>query len=221
MACGVFLGWPTRQVGRQLAVGCTLFLGACLAVTDEQIRGTDRQEFLPSGRVRLEGETKKPEFLEGGEFVSSFEGGYQQNDGEFDVSVGEAKCRSSIGYAAWAPSFEYNSVRLEGFLGLSFGEIEVVSPGNDSRQNDVGAYTGFGLRYRQLGIVEPYARLSRGESFEWSISRFEIGFEFRPMSKVGVECAYALQTNRIEPENTDGGARIETDGLHIGLVLRF
>jgi len=196
-------------------------LGACSAVTDEQIRGTDREEFLPSGRVRYESERSKPAGLQGGEVASTFEGGYQRLEGEFGQGLGEAEYRSSIAYAAWAPNMEYQGVFLEGLAGLSFGEIDVASPGNESRHNGAGAYIGFGARYRQLGIVEPYARWSQGGSSEWSISRFEVGFEIRPLSEVGIECAYALQTNRIEPEDTDGGARIETDGLHLGLVLHF
>lgn len=210
-----------RRPAGALAAACLALLGACSAIPDEQIRGTDREGFLPSGRVRHEGERSKPQGLQGWEVASNFEGGYQRVAGEFRQSGGEADYRAAIGYAAWAPNMEYEGVQIDGFAGLAYGDIDVTAPGNDSRQDDVGPYLGFGARYRRLGIVEPYLRWSQGGSAEWSISRFEAGFELRPMQQVGIECAYALQMSRIESENADGGARIETDGLHVGVVLRF
>lgn len=215
------LRWKAKPANVVLASACAAMLGACSAVTDEQIRGSEREAFLPSGRVRYEGGRSTPESLKGWELETCFEAGYHRVEGDFAQNAGEAEYSSSMSYAAFAPNMEYEGVQIDAFAGLSYGEIDVTAPGNDSRQEAVGTYVGLGTRYRCIGMLEPYARWSHGGGAEWSISRVELGFELRPMEEIGVECAYAMQTHRIEPGGSDGGARIETEGLHLGLVLRF
>lgn len=204
-----------------------LLLSSCALTPDEQIRGTDREAFLPSVRVRSAlGAVSKAEAEVGEQewkVASEWEAGYERVDGEFAQASGATKYHSRLAHVAFAPRLEMESTRLaaEGFAGLAYGDIDVTAPTNDSKQNDVGSYIGIGLRYRGLGVVEPYARVTNASSVEWSIGVVEVGFEAKPAEFLGIEVAYASQTSRIETENSDGGARIETDGLRIGMVLRF
>ena len=215
-----------RNNGCWLSVFC-LLVSSCVVAPDEQIRGTDREAFFPSVRVRSAlGEGAKPESKPGerwGTVVSEWEAGYERVDGEFAHASGTAKYHTRLTHVAFAPRWEMESTGLavEGFAGLAYGDIDVTAPTNDSKQNDVGGYIGIGLRYTGLGVVEPYARVTNASSFEWSIGVFEVGIEAKPAEFLGIEVAYANQTSRIESENSDGGARIESDGLRVGMVFRF
>lgn len=203
-----------------------LLLAAC-AAPDIEYEGTDRQALLPSFRVRgpLQERVVPPEppgewF---GTVYSEWEVGAQALEGELPHSGGRTDYSTRLYYAAWSPRLDirHAPVVVEGSLGLAYCDLDFESASFTAREGDFGPYVGMAIRLCALDVLQPYARMAAGGGLDGGIGRSEVGFEVHPSETMGIELAYAVQSSTIAARAGVGVATIDSDGLHLGLVLRF
>lgn len=152
------------------------------------------------------------------------EAGVTHVEGDFAQPPTRPDYRATALHVAFAPEFTLRNVRVGPIAGLAYGDVEVESGANHAGQSGLGVALGLEASYRAWPFLAPYARYQENSGLEWSTGRFEVGVDLRASAAVGVQVAYARQTNRIDDVELFGvadGARIESEGLHLGLSLRF
>lgn len=207
-----------------LLVYLVLTLPAACSFGD-QFRGTDRSAFLPSMRAKWAWRNQPaPTRAERLAYVPMLEAGATNVAGDFAQPPTRPDYRATTLHVAFAPEFTLRNVRVGPIAGLAYGDVEVDSGSGHAGQSGLGLALGFEASYRAWSFLAPYARYQENSGLEWSTGRFEVGVDLRASAAVGVMVAYARQTNRIDDIELFGvgdGARIESEGLHVGLSLRF
>ncbi|MFT4513511.1 MAG: hypothetical protein ACI89X_001120 [Planctomycetota bacterium] len=204
-------------------------LVALLALTGcnfgNQFRGTDRGALMPSARVQWS--PRQRDSRKDGQRVqyrSTFEAGVTRVKGDFDQEGLRPDYEATLGHAVFAPELTWGGVRLSPRIGPAYGEIEVAEMSARASESGVGAMVGVEASWQGWSWCEPYVRYTDTRSIDWRVGRFEVGVDLRASDEVGFQIAYARQTSEIDDATLFGigdSARIETEGIHIGLSLRF
>lgn len=204
---------------------CICILGAALAgcTFDDDIRGTDRSALLPSARVRWAMcQPSAPSDPERVSYQSMLAASLTHVDGDFDRAGTRADYRVTNGHVAFAPEVSWRHVHVGPFAGLAYGDIEVESGAARGSADGLGGVVGIQASWRGWQPFEPYVRYAEAGDPKWKVARFEAGVDVRVFDQVGVQFAYARQTSHIEQLFTaTTGARIESEGVHVGMSLRF
>ena len=127
-------------------------------------------------------------------------------------------------YAGFAPEFYWHGLCAGPIVGLGYGEVEVETNVADAGEEGIGLMFGVDARWRDWSPFEPYVRYVESAGGDWRTGRFELGAELRATANVGLQLAWARQTSELDELGVfapGDSARIETEGLHLGLSLRF
>jgi hypothetical protein len=189
----------------------------------DAFRGTDRGATMPGARARwLVGDGSAPSDPDRVSYESTIEASFTHVDGDFTRAGTRADYRFGNGHLAFAPEVSWRRLCLCPIAGLAYGDIEVENGTARASAEGLGATLGIQASWRGWRSLEPYVRYVEAGDPEWHIARFEAGVEVGLCEQLGVQFAYARQTSRIdEVFSSNDGARIETEGLHLGLSLRF
>ena len=202
---------------------------ALLALTGctfgNHFRGTDRGALMPSARIQWS--PRQSDSRKDGppvQYRSTFEAGVTRVEGDFVQDGLRPDYMATLGHAVFAPELTWGGVRLSPRIGLALGEIEVAEMSARASESGVGAMVGVEASWQGWSWCEPYVRYTDTRSIDWRVGRFEVGVDLRASDEVGFQIAYARQTSEIVDATLFGigdSAHIETEGIHIGLSLRF
>lgn len=199
-----------------------------------QFRGTDRGALMPSARIQWspwQSDSRKdgPPV----QYRSTFEAGVTRVKGDFDQDGAPADLadvvdyEAALGHAVFAPQLTWRGVRLSPRIGPAYGEVEVEVAETSARVSEAGLGVMLGVEASWLGWswCEPYVRYTQTYGIEWAVDRFEAGVDLRVTDEIGFQIAYARQNSDVDEfvlfAYARDSARIETEGIHIGLSLRF
>ena len=197
--------------------------------TGVQYRGTDRGALMPAARARVALRRVEPPANERRvTYEPSLEGGFTVVDGEFTQDGERVDYQAMCGHVAFAPAITWRSARLQAMAGLGFNDL-CADAGSGIVEADGPALAlgreGAGGGWSPL---EPDVRSLGVHGVDTGVRRVEIGVDLRIQPAVGLQVAYARQT--AEAQDLDDvvfltsvveSLRVESEGLHIGLSLRF
>ncbi len=200
---------------------------ACVA--GEDLRGTDRGAFLPAARVRVVWPRNAvPPPAENVAYRTVLEAGLTHVDGELGGSGAGGDYTVTMGHVAYAPELSWRGVAVRALAGVGYDDVEVELAGVDVDADGPGFVAGVEACWRGWRVVEPYARYVGLGGIDTEVRRLELGIELRLTDHAGVQLAYARQIS--EADDFDelfastllfDSARIETEGVHVGLAVRF
>ena len=207
----------------------TAWMAALVALTGcsygEQFRGTDRSALMSSARVQWSGRERGPlEDTQRVRYRSTFEAGMTYTEGDFDQEGLRPDYAVSLGHAVFAPEFTYGGARLSPRVGPAYGDVEVTATNSGASETGLGVMFGVEGSWQGWSWCEPYVRYTNSNGFDWRVGRFEVGVDLRVTDEVGFQVAYGRQTSEIDEVSwflVGDSARIETEGVHLGLSLRF
>ncbi|MEO6596683.1 MAG: hypothetical protein ABIP94_18200 [Planctomycetota bacterium] len=192
---------------------------------DDQFRGTDRSAVLPSVRARLARDDGTPPAKPNRvHYQPTLEGAVSYGEGDFAQQSIRPEYEVFAGHVAFAPEFSWRGVRLSPIVGLAYGDVTVTSAMARASQNGLGVAFGVEAAWQGWSWFEPYVRYVDANGFDWRVARLEVGVGLRMCEVFGVQIAYARQTSEVHELSFFGAgdaARIETEGVHVGLSLRF
>jgi hypothetical protein len=205
---------------RRLALAALSALAACN--TGDPIRGSDNDAFVAGGRARFARREREAPVDPAREhrvrYRPTLEIGADYVAGDFPQTAADGEYRVSTAYGAFAPELAWRQLCFTPMVGVGYGDAVIRTPTLRSEAEDLGVYFGVEVSMRALEWMQPYARLATISSVELGLSQFEVGVDLRPMREVGVQVAYARRTTEIDLAND---SRIDSDGLYVGLSLRF
>jgi len=213
----------SRRVVRAAWLASLVALAGCQS--SEEFRGTDGSSLLTSARAQWVPRGRAPRD-DGGRFAyrTAYEAGVSHVEGDFEEAGLQPDYSATVGHVLFAPEFTWKGLRFGPRVGPAFGEVKVSSSDSRVREGGIGFMTGLEAGWQVTSFCEPYARYTRVEGLDWSAGRLELGVELRVTDQVGFEVAYGRQASRIDDvilTVEEEQARIETEGVHIGLSLRF
>lgn len=201
-----------------------MFAGAQVAcVGDDQISGRDRGVLMPSARAKWVWQDEPDAEFASLHYRPALEVGVAPVRGEFAIASRRGDYTTVVLHAAYAPEFSFEQFRLSPLAGMAFGDFDANVGLGDSGSSGLGVTIGAQAEWTGLTPLVPYCRYQYSSAFDWSAGRFEAGFELR-IATAGLQFAYARQLSRFEEVESrfqNESARIESDGLHFGLSLRF
>ncbi|MFY9342044.1 MAG: hypothetical protein WAT39_06125 [Planctomycetota bacterium] len=207
---------------------CLLCVALVACSSGQQIRGTDRGAVLPAVRATFALREPRQVPARGLAFEPAIEVGTEHVGGDF----GQGDYRADTFHLAFAPEFSWRDVCLQPLVGLAYAEVvadaplpvPLPAPGLRADDQDLGGTLGLAASWRGWSLAWPCVRFASTGGRDIRVGRFEVGVDLRATDVLGISVAYARQTSEVE---TVGrfigavGARIETEGLHLGLSLRF
>lgn len=206
---------------------CLLFSGLLLVTascgSNEPFRGNDYGALLAAARAHWR---LRPMRQDPARFASApgIEAGGSWVQGDFEQGATRPDYEFLTGHIAFAPELAWRNVDVMPLVGASLASLEVTNGGTRIDENGAGALFGIEASYRALPWLQPYARATRGVRPEWVVDRVEVGLDLRLNEAVGVQVGWARQTTRLDDGPFFGAfedADIRTDGVHVGLSLRF
>lgn len=203
------------------ACSCALLGSACS--WGDQFRGSDHGAWLPAVRASWAFDGgREPIDAERVTYRPTLQAGFTQIDGDVTAAGDRADYRVDIAQLVFAPEIRWRDVQVAPFVGAAYGDAEVHDATARITGRGLGVAAGVDLSYRGWQPLAPYLRYTEAGGPEWRAGRYEVGAEVRVHEHVGLQFAYARQISRIDELFLAGdGARIDSDGLHLGLVVRF
>lgn len=212
-------------VMRWAPLACVLgAVGACGST--ESYRGEDRDALMPAvvARVAL----RKPVAMTDPTrvtYMPTLEGSATRLDGDFAQDATQFDYRASSYHVAFAPEITWQHMRFSPLAGLAYSDVEVDAGAVHARKGEVGIPLGIGASWLAWNPVEPYGRYVRVVGPDAVIGRFELGIDLRVTAALGFQLAYARQTSEFTESFLlvipGDSVHVETEGLHLGLSLRF
>ncbi len=218
-----------RQVGCEEGLRCRSFpllLLAALAgcAYGDAFRGTDHGVVMPVIRARWSlrppRENTTPNLVS---FSPMLESAVTHVEGDL-AQQPRLEYHATTWYAGFAPEFYWHGLCAGPIVGLGYGEVEVETDLANGGEEGIGLMFGADARWRDWTPFEPYVRYVESEGGDWRTGRFELGAQLRATANVALQLASARQTSRLDELGAfapGDSARIETEGLHLGLSLRF
>lgn len=198
---------------------CLLALVASAACgATEEIRGKDRSELLPAVHARM---MFRPTEVTGGlRFASGLEVGATTNRGDFSRSDGPVSYASDVGTVHAVLGTVSSQIELLGLVGGAYADHEIDSEQSSVRVSSLGVSGGFEVGVRPWQLLGPYARYTVARGSEWQVDRLEVGIDVRIEEWLGLRVGYSNQVMQDEYLSLQE-FRVETDGVHLGMMLRF
>lgn len=194
-----------------------------------QYRGTDRGAVMPAVRARVALRHVEPPANERRvTYEPSLEGGFTVVDGEFTQDGERIDYRAMCGHVAFAPAIAWRSARLQALAGLGYNDLRADASSGLVEADGLALALGLEGAWGGWSPLEPYVRYLGVNGVDTGVRRFEVGVDLRIQPTVGLQLAYARQT--AEAEDLDDvffvtsavdSLRVESEGLHVGLSLRF
>jgi hypothetical protein len=203
----------------------SLSLAAC-AVDGEQFRGKDRSAFLPAASAHWaigEPPARDSSALAWQPGVAA---GVTRVEGEFALGASRADYAITSVHASFAPELSWRRLLVTPRLGLGYNDFELDAPGASASSDGLGAAWGATAALGTGAPLAPFVRYEGVQGAEVGVRRFEAGLVLWIPTACGVEVAYARQTTELDDVNLLGApggdaGRVATEGVHLGLVLRF
>lgn len=192
--------------------------------TGEEIRGRDHVAVTPSVVARIPlGRVPEPR-RRAVSYQAAIEVGTSYLEGDFTGSPGRVHYDATTVHAAFSPEVGWNGVYLCPLVGGSYSAIE-VDAGSASAGDVSGLAVIGGAEARWCaGWFEPYARYVKIFGGDQEIDRLDLGLGWRFVDSLAIRLGWAQQTTEVEDFLSTGAsnrAHIESDGVHVGLALRF
>jgi hypothetical protein len=223
----------TKGIGRRRrrgsgAVGMAGVLAAGGCIHGETFRGSDGSALMPKLRAEwaIPRAAAEPARADAVHYQPVLAAQATLLDGDFAEAGERPDYRVWAVHVAFQPEVHWRGVQLAPFVGLGYQRVDLDTSTASRWFDTVSPVVGAQLTWRGLAPLLPFARYEIAGPGDVTIARGEVGLELLLGSNSGLQVGYGRQRTSVEEflllsPLVGDSVRIDSEGVHVGFVLRF